>query len=109
MCIRDSMYVVADVSLDYFKRFPMNLPHLPTSAYSHPDKMCIRDSSYALDCIEAELENIKNKHGKRVAYISTVSYTHLIRLWDIKVVKYNTAYILQLLCPITGYALICRI
>jgi hypothetical protein len=31
------MYVVADVSLDYFKRFPMNLPHLPTSAYSHPD------------------------------------------------------------------------
>ena len=42
-------------------------------------KMCIRDSSYALDCIEAELVNIKNKHGKRVAYISirTVSYTHL--------------------------------
>ena len=33
--------------------------------------------SYALDCIEAELVNIKNKHGKRVAYISTVSYTHL--------------------------------
>lgn len=28
------MYVVADVSLDYFKRFPMNLPHLPTSAYT---------------------------------------------------------------------------
>ena len=26
--------------------------------------------SYALDCIEAELVNIKNKHGKRVAYIS---------------------------------------
>ena len=25
--------------------------------------------SYALDCIEAELVNIKNKHGKRVAYI----------------------------------------
>ena len=25
---------------------------------------------YALDCIEAELVNIKNKHGKRVAYIS---------------------------------------
>ena len=24
------MYVVADVSLDYFKRFPMNLPHLPS-------------------------------------------------------------------------------
>ena len=24
--------------------------------------------SYALDCIEAELVNIKNKHGKRVAY-----------------------------------------
>ena len=33
--------------------------------------------SYALDCIEAELVNIKNKHGKRVAYISAVSYTHL--------------------------------
>ena len=27
-------------------------------------------SSYALDCIEAELVNVKNKHGKRVAYIS---------------------------------------
>ena len=26
--------------------------------------------SYALDCIEAELVNIKNKHGNRVAYIS---------------------------------------
>ena len=26
--------------------------------------------SYALDCIEAELVKIKNKHGKRVAYIS---------------------------------------
>ena len=26
--------------------------------------------SYALDCIEAELVNIKNKHGKRVADIS---------------------------------------
>lgn len=26
--------------------------------------------SYALDCIEAEFVNIKNKHGKRVAYIS---------------------------------------
>ena len=26
--------------------------------------------SYALDCIEAELVNVKNKHGKRVAYIS---------------------------------------
>ena len=25
--------------------------------------------SYALDCIEAELVNIKNKHGKRVPYI----------------------------------------
>ena len=25
---------------------------------------------YALDCIEAELVNIKNKHGKREAYIS---------------------------------------
>ena len=24
--------------------------------------------SYALGCIEAELVNIKNKHGKRVAY-----------------------------------------
>ncbi len=23
--------------------------------------------SYALDCIEAELVNVKNKHGKRVA------------------------------------------
>ena len=33
--------------------------------------------SYALDCIEAELVNVKNKHGKRVAYISAVSYTHL--------------------------------
>lgn len=26
--------------------------------------------SYALDCIEAELVNVTNKHGKRVAYIS---------------------------------------
>jgi len=26
--------------------------------------------SYALDCIEAEFVNVKNKHGKRVAYIS---------------------------------------
>ncbi len=26
--------------------------------------------AYALDCIEAELVNITNKHGKRVAYIS---------------------------------------
>ena len=28
--------------------------------------------SYALDCIEAELVNITNKHGKRVAYMSVV-------------------------------------
>ena len=26
--------------------------------------------SYALDCIEAELVNVSNKHGKRVAYMS---------------------------------------
>ena len=31
--------------------------------------------SYALDCIEAELVKIKNKHGKRVAYISCLLYT----------------------------------
>ena len=56
--------------------------------------------SYALDCIEAELVHVTNRHGKRVAYISVcmaekfgiigealqdlamcalpVSYTHLI-------------------------------
>ena len=28
--------------------------------------------SYALDCIEAELVNIKNKHGKRVAYLHCI-------------------------------------
>ena len=33
--------------------------------------------SYALDCIEAELVHVTNRHGKRVAYISAVSYTHL--------------------------------
>ena len=26
--------------------------------------------SYALDCIEAELVHVTNRHGKRVAYIS---------------------------------------
>ena len=33
--------------------------------------------SYALDCIEAELVNIKNKHGKRVAYISVCMAEYL--------------------------------
>ena len=36
--------------------------------------------SYALDCIEAELVNIKNKHGKRVAYISVC----MAEYWAIK-------------------------
>lgn len=36
--------------------------------------------SYALDCIEAELVNIKNKHGKRVAYISVC----MAKYWAIK-------------------------
>ena len=36
--------------------------------------------SYALDCIEAELVNIKNKHGKRVAYISI----HMAEYWKIQ-------------------------
>lgn len=36
--------------------------------------------SYALDCIEAELVNIKNKHGKRVAYISVC----MAKYWSIK-------------------------
>ena len=33
--------------------------------------------SYALDCIEAELVKIKNKHGKRVAYISVCMAEYL--------------------------------
>lgn len=36
--------------------------------------------SYALDCIEAELVNIKNKHGKRVAYISVC----MAEYWEIQ-------------------------
>ena len=36
--------------------------------------------SYALDCIEAELVNVKNKHGKRVAYISV----RMAEYWSIK-------------------------
>ena len=36
--------------------------------------------SYALDCIEAELVNIKNKHGKRVAYISI----YMAEYWKIQ-------------------------
>ena len=36
--------------------------------------------SYALDCIEAEFVNIKNKHGKRVAYISI----RMAEYWSIK-------------------------
>ncbi len=36
--------------------------------------------SYALDCIEAELVNVKNKHGKRVAYISVC----MAEYWSIK-------------------------
>ena len=36
--------------------------------------------SYALDCIEAELVNIKNKHGKRVAYISIC----MAEYWEIQ-------------------------
>ena len=36
--------------------------------------------SYALDCIEAELVNVKNKHGKRVAYISI----RMAEYWSIK-------------------------
>ena len=34
--------------------------------------------SYALDCIEAELVNVKNKHGKRVAYISDAAFKFLL-------------------------------
>ena len=33
--------------------------------------------SYALDCIEAELVKIKNKHGKRAAYISVCMAEYL--------------------------------
>jgi hypothetical protein len=33
--------------------------------------------SYAMDCIEAELVNIKSKHGKRVAYISVCMAKYL--------------------------------
>ncbi len=40
--------------------------------------------SYALDCIEAELVNIKNKHGKRVAY----RYTWL-NIGKFKVMNYK--------------------
>ena len=36
--------------------------------------------SYALDCIEAELVNITNKHGKRVAYISVC----MAKYWSIQ-------------------------
>ena len=36
--------------------------------------------SYALDCIEAELVNIKNKHGKTVAYISIC----MAEYWEIE-------------------------
>ena len=36
--------------------------------------------SYALDCIEAELVNIKNKHGKRVAYITALKSSLTIEM-----------------------------
>ena len=36
--------------------------------------------SYALDCIEAELVNITNKHGKRVAYISVC----MAKYWNVE-------------------------
>ncbi len=41
--------------------------------------------SYALDCIEAELVKIKNKHGKRVAYISVC----MAEYWQFKVMRYK--------------------
>ena len=41
--------------------------------------------SYALDCIEAELVNIKNKHGKRVAYISI----RMLNIGKFKVMNYK--------------------
>ena len=36
--------------------------------------------SYALDCIEAELVNISNKHGKRVAYMSVC----MAKYWNVE-------------------------
>lgn len=36
--------------------------------------------SYALDCIEAELVNITNKHGKRVAYMSVC----MAKYWNVE-------------------------
>ena len=37
--------------------------------------------SYALDCIEAELVNVSNKHGKRVAYMSVC----MANYWNVEV------------------------
>lgn len=51
--------------------------------------------SYALDCIEAELVKVKNKHGKRVAYIS-VCMLHIGQSGE-------------MLCKILPYALCCTI
>ena len=31
--------------------------------------------SYALDCVEAELVHVSDKHAKRVAYMSCLLYT----------------------------------
>lgn len=36
--------------------------------------------SYALDCIEAELVNVSNKHGKRVAYMSVC----MAKYWNVE-------------------------
>ena len=36
--------------------------------------------SYALDSIEAEFVNIKNKHGKRVAYITALKSSLTIEM-----------------------------
>ena len=52
--------------------------------------------SYALDCIEAELVNIKNKHGKRVAYISI----RMAEYWkDRKSTRLNSSHITRSRMP----------
>ena len=50
--------------------------------------------SYALDCIEAELVNIKNKHGKRVAYISIC----MAQYWKIQGDELQDLAMCALLC-----------
>ena len=52
--------------------------------------------SYALDCIEAELVNIKNKHGKRVAYISI----RMAEYWKIQGDLFYGRYVCRSVIPI---------